>query len=134
MTDKQKEYIEKNITNIENKQWVEFFNPSIAPPGMGTVLKAAGIEFLNEITNIPIRCFYKDQEISSFYVPSRIKTIDELAFYQCKNLHDVDLPNTLERIYDSAFSMCDSLTEIQLPDSLTHLGESAFSLVPLSVI
>ncbi len=66
-------------------------------------------------------------DVTSFEVPSGIKTIGNYVFSGCTNLTSISLPSSLTSIGISVFNGCTSLTSISLPSSLTSIGNYAFS-------
>lgn len=123
MTEEQKQYIEQNIELIDNKEWEKFF--SQLPDGVGVRLYEAGINFLEDVSEIFVRMF-DFSDLTELVIPNNITSIGSDAFYRCKSLSRIDIPDSVTSIGDWAFYRCDSLTSIDIPASVTRIGKNAF--------
>lgn len=77
------------------------------------------------IDHISAMAFF-DQQISSVYIPSNIKYIEDNAFQGCA-LTEIQFSEGLEEILCGAFAECKNLKTISLPNSLLILQSYAFS-------
>lgn len=74
--------------------------------------------------------FEKYLSLTSVYIPSSVKYIEENSFAECVKLTSVIFTGPeegLRIIDDNAFWLCTSLSEIVFPSSLKIIGENAFS-------
>ena len=82
------------------------------------------------VTIIDRNTFKDNAAITSIYIPSTIKKIDQCAFQNCKSLETVTLVNGLESIGWNAFNNCEKIKNIEIPDTVTTLDgktDSEFS-------
>lgn len=70
--------------------------------------------------------FPNGSEISSYEIPTGVKTMAEGAFF-ASQLQSVVLPDTLTEINDSAFSNCRQLETIIIPEGVREIGYAAFA-------
>ncbi len=63
---------------------------------------------------------------ASYYIPSSVTSIGELAFCECTSLTSITIPSSVTSIGDYAFRGCTSLTSITIPNSVTSIGDYAF--------
>lgn len=97
--------------------------------GIGTAT-TTDIVIPSEIEGLPVTDIdedaFHDASITSVYIPSSVKLIDEDAFAGCVVLKSVTLSQGLEYISSSAFYACRSLKEIKIPESVISIGDKAF--------
>lgn len=125
MTQKQKEFIEKNIDLIEQKQWDEFFKN--CPAGVASTLYDADIDFMSEMHRVPRAAFYDCDDIKNINIPDGVITVEDYAFYNCSSLTSAIIGNSVTSIGGSAFYDCSSLTSIIIPNGVTSVRDFAFS-------
>lgn len=65
-------------------------------------------------------------ELTSFVIPSSVKSIDSFAFSECKSLESITIPDSVTSIGNFAFYQCKSLASITIPDSVTYIGGGLF--------
>ena len=90
------------------------------------LLSSVGISPLNYMTYIP-RGYLAGTEITSFKIPSHIKTIKYAAFAHCYNLTNIVIPNSVVDIGEAAFNYCISLKNVTLGSSIEHIYNYAFN-------
>lgn len=73
-----------------------------------------------------IRIFSSNEYITSFILPSTLKSIGNNCFYDWTALPQITVPQNVESIGNYAFHGCTALTRIDLPTSLTTIGIGAF--------
>ena len=83
----------------------------------------------NSVTTIGSEAFH-GTSITSFSIPSSVKSIEPHAFYFCESLTSITIPNSVTNIGDRAFDACSSLTSITIPNSVTSIGYSVFDRCP----
>lgn len=66
------------------------------------------------------------KKVTSFTIPSTVKTVGQYAFYHNLYLENVTIPSSVTTIENGAFSEC-SLMSLNIPDSVTTIGADAFS-------
>ena len=84
-----------------------------------------GVPLVENLNNIPGNFCWYVKGLTSFHIPSNIKTIDRGAFKGCSDLSDVTFEEGLTRIEMRAFGDT-NLSSIVLPKSLTYVGLGAF--------
>lgn len=72
-------------------------------------------------------CVPQGMSLSTYDIPSGIKTIGESAFSGCSGISVITIPDSVTEIGDNAFSSCSGIRSITIPNSVTRLGDSAFS-------
>lgn len=85
------------------------------------------------VTIIDRNTFKDNAAITSIYIPSTVKKIDQCAFQNCKSLEAETLKNGLESIGWSAFNGYEKIKSIEIPDTVTTLEgktDSSFSDSP----
>ena len=83
----------------------------------------------NSVTTIGSEAFH-GTSITSFSIPSSVKSIEPHAFYFCESLTSITIPNSVTNIGAGAFDACSSLTSITIPNSVTSIGYSVFDRCP----
>lgn len=111
--------------NLYSKDMTELV---VAAPENYTGDKWVGFNFPTSVTSIGKYAFL-NCSITSITIPSRIKSIKNMAFAGCQKLESLMIENGVKEIYDSAFLSCDSLRNVQLPASVEYLGFCAFGFV-----
>lgn len=76
--------------------------------GIGT------IRFSADVTEIGLRAFQGNKNMTSITVPKSVKVIDSGAFKGCSGLRHIEIPKNVELIESSAFSGCSGLTKIDV--------------------
>ena len=64
--------------------------------------------------------------LTSFIIPTSVKSIGDFTFQHCTNLKSVTIPNSVITIGEFAFQKCKSLESVIIPESVTSVGVSAF--------
>lgn len=64
--------------------------------------------------------------ITTYEIPSGVKTISTYAFHNQNKMTSIILPNTLEKI-ENSFNYCTSLTKIEIPSSVVSISSSCFA-------
>ncbi len=83
----------------------------ILPDGLISILKFA----------------FRDNRITSVYLPNTLKNIGYGAFYGCKKLKSVRIPESVTEIYNHTFYNCSSLINLYLHDKITKFGENSIN-------
>ena len=83
-------------------------------PGLSKLIGPESIEQLEQY------------ELTTYTVPSGIKTIECAAFEGSKNLSSIYLPPTIKRIENFAFAECQNLNFINIPKEVDYIGEIPF--------
>ena len=86
------------------------------------------------VTSIPANLFYGNSAITSYTVPSHIKSIDDYAFNGFTGAKKITLNEGTERISNYAFNGCSSLTSFTIPSTVTSIGQNAFSYSAIKTI
>ena len=66
------------------------------------------------------------RNLTSVYIPGRLKHIGSRAFKGCSSLTSISIPSTVTSIGSSAFEGCSGLTSISIPSTVTSIGHEAF--------
>ena len=101
-------------------------NKSIFISNLTYLLVAAGIDPLNYMDEIPIKCFYMCDDLVSIEIPNNITSINDSAFDGCSGLKSVTIGNSVTSIGEWAFFDCSGLTSVTIPDSVASIGKWAF--------
>lgn len=132
--DELKEFIEKNVDNINNSRFdILYDNALFTLSGSSTnavkqlteVLFKAGINPLLNMKEVPDYFLFLS-EVKELEVPDNIEGIGASAFCGCKNLTKISLPKSLKYIDNNAFALCPQLRVINLPNTLEVIGQYAF--------
>lgn len=75
------------------------------------------------------RKYYKQQELTTYTIDKKIKSIGRLAFAR-SGLTKIDIPDGVTEIAYGAFYACENLKEVNIPDSVTDIGNKAFADTP----
>lgn len=127
-----REFIEGHVDLIEDCDFKTLFSLAVKKLNRYSTIKEFNsimrdvCDPLDYIDEIP-ECYWYDDAMTNYQIPSQVKKIGEEAFYRCKNLTTLDIPEGVIDIADRAFDDCTSLKSISLPTTLEHLGESAFA-------
>ena len=78
------------------------------------------------ITEIGIRAFSENKNITNVVIPDGVSAIRAGAFFRCTSLVSVNIPLGVTLIGSGAFYECTSLTRITIPESVTQIDEFAF--------
>lgn len=62
--------------------------------------------------------------VSTYKIPSSVKSIEDAAFEGCSNLTQITIPNGVTKIGHSAFHGCKKLESIAIPASVTEFSSS----------
>ena len=87
-------------------------------------LSADGVLFNKKQT--ALLCYPAKRAATSYQIPSKVTTLDEIAFVGATNLISVMIPHSVTAIDGSAFSGCTNLTSVSISNSVTTVGENAF--------
>lgn len=66
------------------------------------------------------------KNITTVFLPTRLRSICYQAFFNCKSLKSIVLPNNLKVIENEAFCQCSSLTKVEIPEQVEALGDGIF--------
>lgn len=69
--------------------------------------------------------------LTSFQIPSSVRTIEMNAFAQAQGLKEIVVPEGVEVIGESAFASCRSLERVTLPSTITEIGYVPFNYSPV---
>lgn len=78
------------------------------------------------VKTIGREAFYKNEKLTSVFIPNTVTVIEYSAFSGCKNLENIKFSESLISIFTDAFSYCTSLKNIIFPESLLYIESSAF--------
>ena len=78
------------------------------------------------ITEIGIRAFAENKNITNVVIPDGVSAISAGAFLRCTSLASVNIPLGVTLIGSGAFYECTSLTRLTIPESVTRIDEFAF--------
>ena len=123
MNVQQKQYIENNITLIDNNEWIEFFDN--APNGTAGVIYESGIDFLTKITELKHVAFYRSS-ITSIELPDNITTIGNECFERCENLQRISFGNSIKELPSFCCAGCPELVDVELGVNVNTIGSYAF--------
>lgn len=73
-----------------------------------------------------LQSFVKNQDISTYTIPSYITTIGCWAFEGCCQLKEIIIPDSVTTIDSHSFDSCVSISKFIIPESVTKIGEEAF--------
>ncbi|MBR4703274.1 MAG: leucine-rich repeat protein [Oscillospiraceae bacterium] len=94
----------------------------------GSLLNEIRLTDSSRLITLGYRAFYDCDQITSFYVPAGVVSIDFYAFSGCDRLETVTVSENsqLSGIYGNAFSDCRRLTDFFVPDTVLEIGDCAF--------
>lgn len=78
------------------------------------------------VTSIGLSAFEGCTGLTSIYIPSGVKTLEQGAFYECSSLTYVKIPEGVTKIGLGAFSKCSKLTSVIIPSTVTTIDKYAF--------
>lgn len=90
----------------------------LAQNSKGSISAKAGTTAIGE------NAFFNN-EVTSVYLPSSVKTIEQSAFEQCKELKSISIPETLVTIGNMAFKNCTRIKTMNITSAQT-IGSNAF--------
>ncbi len=85
-------------------------------------LKSVTISSEAQITSIGISAFKKGQRLSSFDIPSTVKTINDEAFSDCIALSSITIPAATTAIGDKVFDNCTGLKTVVFEDGTESIS------------
>lgn len=123
-----KNFIEKNIDLIEQKNWKDLYDlASVHIPfqvgNLTTNLMHAGINPLDDL-DVVLPMMFSDSMIQKIELPVQISVIKRQAFKNCYELKEITLPPALIRIDYQAFDDCYDLHTIKYSGTMKHLKMS----------
>lgn len=151
---KTKELIQKYRKLIEHNEFDVLFkkiHAEVVPIVTGefcSVLRSAGINFLEHMSYIPEGCFsgatfekftipsniekicckaFMYSDLQNIVIPSNIKIVEAEGFSACHDLRHVIFDEGCTRLDSYCFASCDSLKTISLPSTLVELDEGIFN-------
>lgn len=89
-----------------------------------TALKSIKLE--GDFKSIPLKAFYRCENLESVEIPESVTDIGTWAFENCKALKTIDIPDGVEGIAEEAFYGCENLDNIVLPDKITRIYNGTF--------
>ena len=78
------------------------------------------------VTEIGLRAFHKNQDLTSITIPNSVTFIGNGAFLNCVNLKNIKLSNNLETINEALFQGCENLENIVISNSVKIIQLYAF--------
>ena len=122
----QREDIEDLINNNKWDEVYELADSLLSNNSEFTqLLSSVSISPLDYMTYIP-KNYLARTEITSFKIPSHIKTIKYAAFNHCYNLTNIVIPNSVVDVENYAFNYCTSLKNVTLGSSIEYIYKYAF--------
>lgn len=120
-----KNFIEKNIELIEQKNWRDLYDlASVNIPfqigNLTTNLMYAGINPLDDL-DVVLPEMFANSMIEQIELPIQISVIKRQAFKNCYVLREITLPTSIIRIDAEAFSDCYELHTIKYNGTMKHL-------------
>ena len=88
-----------------------------------SLLMQAGVDPLRGMTEIPAYFLYRQRDIKSFSIPTRITKIGNGAF-TLTGLESITIPNSVREIYNSVFYRCEDLKAVELPTGVELNGDA----------
>ena len=132
-----KEFIEDNISLIENRDFKELYKKAY---GMNNdfnvvgdlthVLYSIGIDPLEELTYIPAAFFESCDALFEVDIPVHIEHIDESAFYDCNNIYSITIPKNVTELGSWSLAGCDNLRKIVILSDVKRIDRLAFGQNP----
>ena len=113
-----KEFIEDNISLIENRGFKELYkkaysmNSQFNVGDLTHVLYSIGIDPLEELTYIPAAFLESCDALFEVDIPVHIEHIDESAFYDCNTLYSITIPKNVIELAPWSISGCEGLRKI----------------------
>ena len=123
-------FIEDNIQMIEQRDWKGVYRrladiDVYLIPHFTKMLLDLKEDPLEGMDYIPEN-FLRQMSITSFDIPSGIKTIGAAAFFHC-DLKQIIIPEGVESIQGDAFENNKNLEYVKLPKSIQRIEQFAFS-------
>lgn len=72
------------------------------------------------------RLFIENEEVTTVYAPSNVKSIGRGAFSGCVKLSEFTFPSGITTIADELFNGCSALKKVIMPSAVDRIGERAF--------
>ena len=88
-----------------------------------SLLMQAGVDPLRGMTEIPAYFLYRQRDIKSFSIPTRITKIGNGAF-TLTGLESITIPNSVREIDNGAFYGCKNLKTVKLPIGVELNGDA----------
>ena len=131
-----KEFIEDNISLIENRDFKELYKKAYSmniPFNVGDlthVLYSIGIDPLEDLTYIPAAFFESCDALFEVDIPVHIEHIDESAFYDCNNIYSITIPKNVTELGSWSLGGCEELRKIIILGDLKRIDRLAFGQSP----
>ena len=131
-----KEFIEDNISLIENKDFKELYKKACSITSIFNVgdlthvLYSIGIDPLDELTYIPAAFFESCDALFEVNIPLHIERIDESAFYDCNNIYSITVPKNVVELGSWSLAGCEELRKIIILGDLKRIDRLAFGQLP----
>lgn len=131
-----KEFIEDNISLIENKDFKELYKKAynittqFKVGDLTHVLYSIGIDPLDDLTYIPSAFFEACDALVEVEIPIHIEHIDELAFYDCNNIKSITIPKNVIELASWSLAGCDELRKIVILSDIKRIDRLAFGQLP----
>ena len=127
-----KDFIEDNISLIENKDFKELYkkaysiNSVFNVGDLTHVLYSIGIDPLDELTYIPAAFLESCDALIEVEIPTHIEHIDESAFYDCNNIDSITVPKNVIELASWSLAGCEELRKIVILGDLKRIDRLAF--------
>ena len=131
-----KEFIEDNISLIENKDFKELYkkacsmNSQFNVGDLTHVLYTIGINPLEDLTYIPASFLESCDALIEVEIPTHIEHIDESAFYDCNNILSITIPKNVIELAAWSLAGCDELRKIVIVGDVKRIDRLAFGQNP----
>lgn len=127
-------FIPANITKFEDTDWTTIGGGinSITVAETNPVFASENGVLFNKDKTVLLR-YPADNSVTSYTMPSSVKTVADHAFDCCSNLTSITIGNSVTAIGNSAFSGT-GITSIIIPDSVKTIGNCAFSWCELKSV
>lgn len=96
-----------------------------------TKLQWKGFKIVNNVVfskDMTILYYCLNKDITSYEIPSTVKTIAGGAFRSCTQLTKIDIPSTVETVQNYAFYGCTLLKSVNIKNGVKTLGSQLFTL------
>lgn len=131
-----KNFIEDNISLIENKDFKELYkkaysiNSVFNVGDLTHVLYSIGIDPLEDLTYIPASFFESCDALFEVDIPLHIERIDESAFYDCNNIYSITIPKNVTELGSWSIAGCEELRKIVILSDVKRIDRLAFGQNP----
>lgn len=136
ITNRLKNFIEDNISLIENRDFKELYEKAYAMDSginvsdLTHVLYSIGMDPLEDLRYIPVSFLEACDALIEVDIPIHIERIDESAFYDCNNIESITIPKNVTELASWSLAGCDNLRKIVILGDVERIDRLVFGQSP----